>query len=181
MQAIAETTRVTERSKARSKKNEELVGRLHGFVKYLMHAHGGDFAKAVGELELSLTQVRALSVLAYDTEQASLGYLAEHVGVSLPAVSRSVENLVQRGLVTRAEDAADRRMKQVRITPAAVELVERLAELRLAGIDGFVQGLSARERASLTTAMALLAEREEIASRCPGARKPRSSHRKDSS
>src|SRR5690349_20092053 len=97
VQVTADSTNVTDRSRARSMSKDELTAHLHGFVKYLLHAHGGDFAKAVGELELSLTQVRALSVLAYDTEQASLGYLAEHLGVSLPAVSRSVEHLVQRG------------------------------------------------------------------------------------
>jgi DNA-binding MarR family transcriptional regulator len=166
-------------SKSRSRRNDELVGQLHGFVKYLLHAHGDDFAKTVGELELSLTQLRALHVLAYEAEQASLGYLAEHLGVSLPAVSRSVENLVQRDLVTRAEDATDRRMKQVRVTPAGVALVERLAELRLAGIDEFVETLSGPERASLTAAMALLAKRDEIASRCAPRTKPLPSHRKD--
>ncbi len=145
---------------------DELVTQLYAFIKYLLHGHGDDFAKAMGELELSLTQLRALYVLAYDVEQASLKDLSEHLGVSLPAVSRSVDNLVHRGLATRAEDTEDRRMKQVRATPAALELVERLAELRLAGIDEFVATLSSRERARLSSAMALLAEREEISSRC---------------
>jgi len=154
------------------------VGQLHGFVKYLLHAHGDDYAKAVGELELSLTQLRALHVLAYEVEQASLKDLAEHVGVSLPALSRSVEGLVQRRLATRAEDAADRRMKRVRATPAGVELVERLAELRLAGIDEFVETLSHRERGRLAAAMSLLAEREEIRSRCLATRTS-ASKRKD--
>jgi len=157
----------------------ELVGQLHGFVKYLLHAHGDDYARTLAELELSLTQLRALHVLAYDVDQASLKELSEQIGISLPAVSRAVDGLVQRALVTRAEDTADRRMKQVRATPAATELVERLMELRLAGIDEFVGTLSARERARLTSAMALLAEREEIASRCARPTKPRSRRQKD--
>jgi DNA-binding MarR family transcriptional regulator len=155
-----------------------LVDHLYGLMKYLLHGHGGDYVRAVGELELSLTQLRALHVLAYDVEQASLKDLADRLGLSLPAVSRSIDGLVQRRLVTRAEDADDRRMKQVRATPAAPELLDRLTELRLAGIESFVASLTPRERDRLGVALAPLAEREEIASRCTTPR-PRS-RRKDS-
>ena len=151
---------------------------LYGLLKFLLHGHGGEYVRAVGELELSLTQLRALHVLAYDAEQMSLKELADRLGLSLPAVSRSVDGLVQRGLVTRAEDAEDRRMKQVRATPEAPELLERLTELRLAGIESFVATLSARERQRLAAALAPLAEREEIAARCTSPRKPAA--RKDS-
>jgi len=144
----------------------QLTEHLYGLLKYLLHGHGGDYVRAVGELELSLTQLRALHVLAHDVEQTSLKELAERLGLSLPAVSRSIDGLVQRGLVTRSEDVEDRRMKQVRATEAAPELLDRLTELRLAGIEKFVSTLSPRERTRLATALDLLAQREEIASRC---------------
>src|SRR5205814_8919011 len=91
-----------------------LADHLYGLLKFLLHGHGGDYVRAVGELELSLTQLRALHVLAYDVEQTSLKELADRLGLSLPAVSRSIDGLVQRGLVTRSEDVADRRMQPVR-------------------------------------------------------------------
>ena len=143
-----------------------LTAHLYGLLKYLLHGHGGDYVRAVGELELSLTQLRALHVLAHDVEQTSMKELADRLGLSLPAVSRSIDGLVQRGLVTRSEDVEDRRMKQVRATAAAPELLDRLTELRLAGIEKFVSTLSPRERTRLAAALDLLAQREEIASRC---------------
>ena len=148
-----------------------LTEHLYGLLKFLLHGHGGDYVRAVGELELSLTQLRALHVLTRDDETLSLKELADRLGLSLPAVSRSIDGLVQRGLVTRAEDAEDRRMKQVRATAEAPELLDRLTELRLAGIEQFVSTLSARERTKLAAALAPLAEREEIASRCAAPRK----------
>ena len=144
----------------------QLTEHLYGFLKFVLHGAGGDYVRAVGELELSLTQLRALHVLAYDVEQTSLKELADRLGLSLPAVSRSIDGLVQRGLATRSEDVEDRRMKQVRATAAAPELLDRLTELRLAGIEKFVSTLSPRERTRLTAALDLLAQREEIASRC---------------
>jgi DNA-binding MarR family transcriptional regulator len=154
-----------------------LAEHLYGLLKFLLHGHGGEYVRAVGELELSLTQLRALHVLAYDADTMSLKELADRLGLSLPAVSRSVEGLVQRGLVTRAEDADDRRMKQVRATAEVPELLERLTDLRLAGIERFVATLSPRERAKLAAGLAPIAEREEIASRCTAPRTP--ARRKD--
>ncbi|MEA2375242.1 MAG: hypothetical protein QOD53_1705, partial [Thermoleophilaceae bacterium] len=90
--------------------DQKLVHHLYGFVRYMLHAHGDDYMKAVGELDISLTQIRTLRILVGDVEQASLKELGDRLGLSLPAVSRSIDNLVQRGLVTRAEDETDRRM-----------------------------------------------------------------------
>ena len=148
-----------------------LTEHLYGLIKFLLHGAGGDYVRAVGELELSLTQLRALHVLSRDDETLSLKELADRLELSLPAVSRSIDGLVQRGLVTRAEDAEDRRMKQVRATSEVPELLDRLTELRLAGIEQFVSTLSARERTKLAAALAPLAEREEIASRCAAPRR----------
>src|SRR5205814_9811621 len=92
----------------------QLTEHLYGLLKYLLHGHGGDYVRAVGELELSLTQLPPLHVLAHDVEQTSLQEPADRLGLSLPAVSRSIDGLVQRGLVTRSEDVADRRMQPVR-------------------------------------------------------------------
>jgi DNA-binding MarR family transcriptional regulator len=156
-----------------------LTEHLYGLLKFLLHGHGGEYVRAVGELELSLTQLRALHVLVYEAEQASLKDLADRLGLSLPAVSRSIDGLVHRGLVTRAEDAADRRMKQVRATTQAPELLERLTELRLAGIEQFVDTLSSRERSRLAAALEPIAAREEIASRCAAPRKTSPAPRKD--
>jgi DNA-binding MarR family transcriptional regulator len=158
---------------AGSATDTRLTEHLYGLLKFLLHGHGGDYVRAVGELELSLTQLRALHVLAYDVEQTSLKDLADRLGLSLPAVSRSIDGLVQRGLVTRSEDDADRRMKQLRATPRAPELLDRLTELRLAGIEKFVASLTPRERTRLAAGLAPLAEREEIASRCAAPRKAR--------
>jgi DNA-binding MarR family transcriptional regulator len=84
----------------------------------------------------------------------------------MPAVSRSVDSLVQRGLVTRTEDPKDRRHKAVRATDEARRLADRLIELRVAGITDFVRTLSAEQRRDLAAALTPIVAREEIAPMC---------------
>jgi DNA-binding MarR family transcriptional regulator len=153
---------------AQAREHAELVRDLGGFAKFLLHSGGRDFYREVGELDLSLSQIRILHLLTGPLDHASLGTLADEIGLSLPATSRSVDALVQRGLVTRTEDAADRRLKAVRATEEAQSLVGRLIELRVAGIADFVGTLSEKERAELAAALSPIVAREDIAPMCIG-------------
>jgi DNA-binding MarR family transcriptional regulator len=140
-----------------------LAADLAALFKYLVRTHGSDFFETVGELDLSFTQVRSLSILTGDLERATLGELGERLNISLPAVSRSVEGLVKRGYVTRAEDADDRRFKRVAATDEGRALMERLMELRVAGFAEFVETLDEAERERLATALSPIVARDEIA------------------
>ena len=131
--------------------------------KYLIREHGSDFFETVGELDLSFTQVRALSILARELDRATLGELGERLHLSLPTISRAVEGLVKRGYVTRAEDADDRRFKQVAATREGRALMERLMELRVAGFAEFVKTLDPADRERLAEALTPIVARDEIA------------------
>src|SRR4051812_41842480 len=147
---------------ALSPADHALVRDLGGFAKFILHSGGKEFYEAVGELDLSISQIRILHLLTRELENASLKALADAIGLSLPAVSRSVDALVHRNLVTREENAEDRRHKTVRATSEARDLVDHLMELRLAGIAEFVSTLPVEERADLARALS------PIVARIPG-------------
>ncbi|PZR68096.1 MAG: MarR family transcriptional regulator [Solirubrobacterales bacterium] len=140
----------------------DVASDLTAFIVYVTKESGRDFFRAVGELELSITQIKALMLLDRADEELTLKTLAGELSVSLPAASRSVEGLHGKGFVERREDHEDRRMKRVRITATGREVIQSLTEARLAGIEQFVSTLSARERRLLSGAVAALLERREI-------------------
>jgi len=155
MRASAQTTSASAATIAsvQATADTDLVRDVGAFAKFILHAGGRDFYAAVGELDLSISQIRILHLLTREMENASLRTLADAIGLSLPAVSRSIDALVHRDLVTREENPEDRRLKTVRATGEAHELVDRLMELRLAGIAEFVSTLSDEERADLARAL----------------------------
>jgi DNA-binding MarR family transcriptional regulator len=164
MRASAHTTSVWTATIAfvQATADTDLVRDLGAFAKFLLHAGGRDFYAAVGELDLSISQIRILHLLTREMDNASLKALADAIGLSLPAVSRSIDALLHRGLVTREENAEDRRLKTVRATGEAHELVDHLIELRLAGIAEFVSTLSDEERTQLAAALS------PVVARMPG-------------
>jgi DNA-binding MarR family transcriptional regulator len=146
--------------------NDPFVRDLGGFLKYLLAYGQGAFYQAVAELDLSLTQIRLLHLLCRDVEEASLKWLADQTGNSMPTVSRAVDGLVQRGLVTRVENPVDRRAKSIRATDEALVLAGRLIDLRLAGLEEFARSLSETERQQLADALEPIVAREDVAPMC---------------
>jgi len=54
--------------------------------------------------------------------------LAASVGIEGPSMVRLLDKLIAKGLVQRAEDAADRRAKLLGLTPAGLEVFARVQE-----------------------------------------------------
>ena len=76
-------------------------------------------------LDLTMSQMKALQVIAH-SGPLPIGGLAHLLGVGNPAASLLVDALVRQGLVSRAEDRADRRRTLAALAPQGRELVEQL-------------------------------------------------------
>src|SRR5205085_11438250 len=112
--------------------------------------HPGAYA-IFEELDLSLTQVKALVALSH--AELTVKELAERLGLSLPGASRAVDALVSRALVGRREDPQDRRQKRLRCTDSGRETLRLLDEARLAGISALAATLPAAQRRRLSGAL----------------------------
>jgi DNA-binding MarR family transcriptional regulator len=74
---------------------------------------------------ISLTGFEVLRRIADSSEeQASMGDLAEAVGLSRPGITSTVNRLVEDGLVTRERLGPDRRLLHARLTPAGRDRVQ---------------------------------------------------------
>jgi DNA-binding MarR family transcriptional regulator len=77
---------------------------------------------------LSLTGFEALRrIAAAPGERASMGEVAEAVGLSRPGVTSTVGRLVAEGLVVRERADGDRRLLHAKLTPAGRQRVDEAA------------------------------------------------------
>ncbi len=143
-----------------------LADSVMAFLGFAQKSSGEDFFRMVGELELSLSQLKLLMVLSRDGEQP-LKDLAEHLVLSLPAASRAVDGLHRRDMVVRREDDEDRRQKRIAITETGEAVVASLSAARLAGIETFIATLTTQEQENLARALAPIVSREEVAACIP--------------
>ncbi|HEV7753231.1 MAG TPA: MarR family transcriptional regulator [Baekduia sp.] len=110
----------------------------------------------LAEADLSMTQLKMLHVLVECEREASVKEIAEQLSMSLPNASRTIDGLLQRGLVERREDEHDRRVKRVGPTPAARDLIDRVDTARLQGLEAWAEGLSPVQRTTLLDALSIL-------------------------
>ncbi len=137
---------------------------MYALASYLMRISNVGTFNTIAELELSFTQIKALCAMDVDSEHRSVKALADSMNVSLPAMSRAVDGLFERGFVDRQEDPLDRRMKRVRLTDSGRAITSTLGETRLAAMQEFLLSLSDEEAEALTRALELIVEsRGEIA------------------
>jgi DNA-binding MarR family transcriptional regulator len=112
--------------------------------------------------------MKALQSLFNATKPVSVKALGEGLGLSLAAMSRAAEGLVQRGLVSRLEDTQDRRIKRLSLTASGRDIVQKLREVRMAGFDQFVASLSPKEHALLAKALEPILARDDLVAFCGG-------------
>lgn len=73
--------------------------------------------------DISIPQFRTLRFIQVHPD-LSLSHLAEHLGLTLPSVSKLVDGLVKQKLVTRKESTADRRKLTLVLTQTGAAIVD---------------------------------------------------------
>ena len=93
-------------------------------------------------LNLSSAEGNILLHLLTQAQEMGQEQLVEQLDISKPAVSRALDSLETKGLVTRQQDRADRRMHKVRLTnqareigPAVEQAYNQLYGLAMRGIS----------------------------------------------
>ncbi len=143
MQAITKTT----------------VGRDLGLLlKHLLGSTNREFFAELQDAGISFSQLKCIGVLSNAEAPLSLGALSEDLGLSLAAVSRAVDGLVQRGAVKRQEDPSDRRSKLVSVSARGRAIYERVVRVRVAGVERFVEELEPDQRDALEAALGPIVE-----------------------
>ena len=106
---------------------------------YLNRKSSAELFEMVAELDSSFSQVKMMFLLE-DGGEHSVKEIATHLGLSLPAASRAVDGLIQRGWVHRAA-------------------VDKVLRARLKTLERFADELTPEERATLSAALLPIVER----------------------
>ena len=108
------------------------------------------------DAHLTLTQLSVLRHLRSGPQTA--GRLGELAGLSATSISRLVDRLERRGLVSRKRAVEDRRIVDVQLTPAGERLLGEARVFRNTDLHHAVEQMSADERRSFTSSLTRLVE-----------------------
>lgn len=132
---------------------------LFGLLSLLQHvavrfgAHKTPTGMRIG---LTGLQVAVLAVV-FREENPTMSEVAAEQFVHRPAATRVVNELVERKLLARTPDPADRRVVRLRLTPKGRETVDRVHAEAHAHISSVLQRMTADERQALLLGLTGLA------------------------
>jgi DNA-binding MarR family transcriptional regulator len=116
-----------------SRLSEELgwsLDLLHGHVMPRVFQY---LADVIQEGEMTFSQLNAL-YNSFQEGPKTIAQIAGSAGLSHPAASRMVDRLVRAGLMSRTEDASDRRRKTVVATDSGLEKLKAMQQIT---VDGY--------------------------------------------
>src|ERR1044072_3935877 len=108
--------------KAKVATPQALTEALAPLWAYLNRRSSPELFQVLAELNSSFSQVKMLFLLE-DNDEHSITEIAENRDRSLPAVSREIDGLLEKGCVTRRESDEDRRSRLIALTDHGKEFV----------------------------------------------------------
>ena len=105
--------------------------------------------------DISIPQFRSLAFVQRHPD-SSLSSLAEHLGLTLPSVSKLVDGLVKQKLITRQESMADRRRLTLMLTQIGASIVDSARAGAQASLAKRLEKLSEVELETVCQAMQIL-------------------------
>jgi DNA-binding MarR family transcriptional regulator len=108
------------------------------------------------KFEISVEQFHILRHIRKGS--ASVSDLAAIRKISRPAISQAVDVLVEKGLITRQQDAKDRRFVNLLLTPDGDTLLTQIFQENRAWMMEKMQSLSENQLETIITAMETLSE-----------------------
>jgi DNA-binding MarR family transcriptional regulator len=166
VQATSDVKEIVDKASEASPEQRDTAARVTALMRHLFLWDRGNQLRVMEETGLSLTQCKAILEIGGLGEALSsrqLKELAEKLGTSTPAMSRAVDDLVKKQLVTRVEDPDDRRARRIALTAKGRQVVDRIGTVRLKGVTAFATSLSATQRRKLDAAVEALMDRDDIA------------------
>jgi DNA-binding MarR family transcriptional regulator len=85
----------------------------------------------------------------FDQSETSPSVLAEVIGLTRGAVSKLVDRLITKKLITREEHSEDRRFQSIALTPTGRRLIPKLAAIADKNDEQYFSALSPKERTAL--------------------------------
>jgi DNA-binding MarR family transcriptional regulator len=135
---------------------ELCAGQVLEIIPSVMHFIRAEMRRQ-GKPILSVPQLRAMLFLKRHPGDC-LSNLAEHLGVTKPTASATVDKLVQRGFVSRWDHPQERRRHVLTLTESGMAILHQAREATRASLAKELANLSEEKLFKLLEGMTLLAE-----------------------
>lgn len=128
------------------------------WIEKTTHRHMRSFMRYIRGSGLSISQANTLMRL-YHHGPSPVNDLAEHLGITVAAVSQLLNQLIDLGYIGRSTSQSDRRIKVITLTELGREMVEKGIQQRHTWVNDLADEFSPSEKAQMLPSLELLNDR----------------------
>jgi DNA-binding MarR family transcriptional regulator len=153
---------------------------LQNWVESSTHRSIHAFLRHNRESDLSHSQIGALFRL-YHHGASPINDLADHLGITMAAVSQLLNPLIDLDLIFRSTDPEDRRVKLITLTEKGKETVQKSIRSRTAWVGELAKQFSPQEKELIIPALDIMYRRlhDYLAMKDPNCFRPHDSKTKE--
>ncbi|QUS41147.1 MarR family transcriptional regulator [Tardiphaga alba] len=140
----------------------DLDAHLGYWLRFVSNHVSSAFAAELAQKDVSVAEW-VLMRLLYGTETMAPSLLAERIGMTRGAITKSADRLIARDLIVRTANPDDGRAQKLALTAAGRRLVPVLAALADRNDAAFFADLSAAERTNLERILKKIIDKRGLA------------------
>lgn len=145
-----------------TKRGAGLKSHLGFWLRIVSQGASRGFAAKLESTSIASAEWAVLREMYEGDETTSPSAIADLTGLTRGAISKLVDRLVRKGLVTRGTDGADRRYQAIRLTPAGRALIPELGALADQNDAEFFAAISKSEAEHLRAILHKLARHHHL-------------------
>lgn len=126
-------------------------------MRVVSNAVSHSFARKLAVHGVTVAEWVVLREMYSSDDSTSQSQIADITGLTRGAISKLVDRILKKGLVTRTESSEDRRFQDLQLTPRALKLVPKLASIADENDESFFSVLPKNERKALMDILIKLA------------------------
>lgn len=135
---------------------------LGGWLRTLSNTVSRSFQKTLESSDVSVVEWVILRSLHASGAPLAPSDIAQDIGLTRGAVSKLVDRLIAKGLVTRTESLSDRRYQVIDLTNSGRDLIPNLFRIAKANDETFFTCLTKSERSELERLIKKVIQHNEI-------------------
>lgn len=147
---------------AKKLKVSHLNSHIGYHLRVVSNAVSQSFAKKLADYDVTVAEWVILREMYSSDEKTSPSMVAELTGLTRGAVSKLIDRLLSKSLVSRSESSDDRRYQEIKLTTTAIKLIPKLATIADENDDDFFSILTETEKKNLMNTLIKIAKYHEL-------------------
>jgi len=140
---------------------DPFVPTLQEWIKVSIRYSMRNFLRYARESGLSMSHLGAIFYI-HRIGSCGVTEIGEHLSVTSAAASQMLDRLVQQGLVLRAEDPEDRRVKRIELTQEGKQILEEGIRARQGWVDDLASALTESEKQTTISVLSMLIDKVNL-------------------